>query len=128
VLLLGYLAFGAGYYLAYASVRGHGGLWRPWRASWRETKRDPSTSLRDPNRIANPLRSRDDRKKQVLARGRQRFAPAGMAAKGNSRSDAVEVEAKEEKLRYTRFLEASVDYTAKSFEDFVANPLAVIRR
>jgi hypothetical protein len=36
-------------------------------------------------------------------------------------------EAAQEEARYKRFLGATVNYTAKSFEDFTADPLAVIR-
>jgi hypothetical protein len=33
-----------------------------------------------------------------------------------------------EKCRYKRFLGSAVDFTTKSFEEFVADPLAVLRR
>lgn len=45
----------------------------------------------------------------------------------NSHRQKKADEAAQEEARYKRFLGTAVDYTTKSFEDFVSDPLAVIR-
>ncbi len=45
----------------------------------------------------------------------------------NNHTGKKPTDAQQEESRYKRFLGASVNYTARSFEDFVADPLAVIR-
>lgn len=45
----------------------------------------------------------------------------------NNHAGKKDAEVVQEKDRYTRFLGSSVNYTNKSFQEFSANPLAVIR-
>ena len=46
----------------------------------------------------------------------------------NNHTGKKPTDAQQEESRYKRFLGAGVNYTARSFEDFVADPLAVIRK
>jgi NAD-dependent SIR2 family protein deacetylase len=65
--------------------------------------------------------------KYLLKRAQtNRNAPLKFTVVNNHRGKKVD-EAAQEEVRYKRFLGATVNYTTKSFEDFAADPLAVIR-